>query len=175
MKLMALGVLALTLTASQARAQDGGIAVGATAPNAALETLDGKRIELGTLFGKTPVVLEFWATWCGNCQELEPTFQEVQKKYAGKVRFASIAVAINQSPERVRRWVARHQPGRDIFYDNAGDAAEEYDAPATSYVVIVDASGRVTYTGVGGKQDLEGEIVKALSGSGAKGQGPRGG
>jgi thiol-disulfide isomerase/thioredoxin len=168
MKPVALGILAFTLVASQARAQDGGIAVGAAAPNAALQTLDGKPVELGTLLGKTPVVLEFWATWCGNCEELEPTFQAVQKKFAGKVRFASIAVAINQSPERVRRWVARHQPGRDIFYDHAGDAAEEYDAPATSYVVIIDAGGRVTYTGVGGKQNLEGEITKALGGSRAK-------
>ena len=163
MKVVALATLALALVSSPARAQDGGIAVGAVAPNAALETLDGKRVELGTLFGKTPVVLEFWATWCGNCEELEPTFQAVQKKYAGKVRFASIAVAINQSPERVRRWVARHRPGRDVFYDRAGDAAEEYDAPATSYVVIVNREGRVTYTGVGGEQDLEGEIQKALA------------
>jgi thiol-disulfide isomerase/thioredoxin len=175
MRVAALAALALMFVAPQARAQDGGIAVGSMAPNATLETLDGKRIELGSLIGKTPVVLEFWATWCSNCEELEPTFQAVQKKYAGKVRFASIAVAINQSPERVRRWIARHQPGRDFFYDHAGDAAEGYDAPATSYVVIVDASGRVTYTGVGGEQDLEGEIRKALGGSGGKGQGPGGG
>jgi cytochrome c biogenesis protein CcmG/thiol:disulfide interchange protein DsbE len=165
MKVVALATLALALVSAPARAQDGGIAVGAVAPTATLETLDGKRVELGTLLGKTPVVLEFWATWCGNCEELEPTFQEVQKKYAGTVRFASIAVAINQSPERVRRWVARHQLGREMYYDYAGDAAEQYDAPATSYVVIVDASGRVRYTGVGGEQDLEGEIAKALSGA----------
>jgi thiol-disulfide isomerase/thioredoxin len=162
MRVVALATLALALVSSPARAQDGGIAVGAAAPTATLQTLHGKRVELGTLYGKTPVVLEFWATWCGNCEELEPTFQAVQKKYAGKVRFASIAVAINQSPERVRRWVARHNPGREMYYDHAGDAAEEYDAPATSYVVIVDATGRVTYTGVGGEQDLDGEIAKAL-------------
>jgi thiol-disulfide isomerase/thioredoxin len=167
MKVVALGILALTLVASQAPAQGGGIAVGAVAPNVALETLDGKRIELGTLLGKTPVVLEFWATWCSNCEELEPTFQAVQKKYAEKVRFASIAVAINQSQERVRRWVARHKPGRDVFYDHAGDAAEQYDAPATSFVVIVDSRGRVTYTGVGGEQPLDAEIARALRAGGA--------
>jgi thiol-disulfide isomerase/thioredoxin len=175
MKVVALATLALALVSSAARAQDGGLPLGSVAPSVSLESLDGKRIQLGTLFGKTPVVLEFWATWCGNCEELEPTFQAVQKKYAGKVRFASIAVAINQSPERVRRWVARHRPGRDVFYDYAGDAAEQYDAPATSYVVIVDATGRVTYTGVGGEQDLEAEIRKVLSGPRARGQGPGGG
>lgn len=157
-----LAALVTALVAPSARAQDGGIEVGATAPSATVETLDGKPIELGTLFGKTPVVLEFWATWCGNCEELEPVFQASQKKFAGKVRFASIAVAINQSPERVRRWVARHNPGREMYFDHAGDAAEKYDAPATSYVVIIDKAGRVTYTGVGGHQDLDGEIAKAL-------------
>jgi thiol-disulfide isomerase/thioredoxin len=165
MRFVALGIIALALVTSPARAQDGGIAVGAAAPGATLETLDGKRVDLGTFIGKMPVVLEFWATWCGNCEELEPALQEAQRKFAGKVRFVSVAVAINQSPERVRRWIARHKPGRDIFYDHEGDAAEQYDAPATSYVVIVDAKGRVTYTGIGGKQDLDGEIRKALAAS----------
>lgn len=162
MRIVALAAFALTLASTSALAQDGGLPIGSVAPSVQLETLDGKRIELGSLLGRTPVVLEFWATWCSSCEELEPTFQEVQKKFAGRVRFASIAVAINQSPERVRRWVARHQPGRDVFYDHAGDAAEEYDAPATSFVVIIDREGRVTYTGVGGKQDLDAEIAKAL-------------
>ena len=162
MRWLLVATTALAAGSSAMRAQDGGIAVGAVAPNATLETLRGKPIELGTLFRKTPVVLEFWATWCGNCEELEPTLQAVQKKYAGKVRFASIAVAINQSPERVRRWVARHRPGRDVFYDRAGDAAEQYDAPATSFIVIIDAAGKVTYTGVGGDQKLDAEIAKAL-------------
>ncbi len=162
MKFAVFAMVALALAWSSARAQDGGIAVGAKAPSAMVETLDGKRVDLGTLFGKTPVVLEFWATWCPSCEELEPSLQAAQKKYAGKVQFASIAVAINQSPERVRRWVARHKPGRDVFYDNAGDAAEQFDAPATSYIVIVGRDGRVTYTGVGGKQDLDAAIAKLL-------------
>lgn len=162
MKFAVLATFALVFASSSAHAQDGGIAVGTPAPSATVETLDGKRFDLGTLFGKTPVVLEFWATWCPSCEELEPSLQALQKKYGGKVQFASIAVAINQSPERVRRWVARHKPGREVYYDNAGDAAEQYDAPATSYIVIIDRAGRVTYTGVGGKQDLDTAIARLL-------------
>lgn len=163
MKWMLSAVTALAIAAVPLAAQDGGIEVGATAPSATVFTLDGKRVELGSLLGTKPVVLEFWASWCGNCEELEPAFKAAQQKYAGKVEFASIAVAINQSPERVRRWLARHQPGRDFYYDTEGDAAEKYDAPATSYVVIVDAKGKVTYTGVGGDQNLDREIAKALA------------
>jgi thiol-disulfide isomerase/thioredoxin len=174
MKLIAAASIALSLFSVSARAQGGGIAVGAIAPNATLQTLEGKPIELRSLLGKKPLVLEFWATWCENCEELEPTLQAAQRKYAGKVQFASVAVAINQSPERVRRWIARHRPGRNFYYDRAGDAAEQYDAPATSFIVIIDAAGKVTYTGFGGDQDLDDEIARALRASGAKRQGPRG-
>jgi ribosomal protein S5 len=50
----------------------------------------------------------------------------------------------------------------DTFYDVEGRAAGAFDAPATSYVVVLDKTGRVVYTGLGGKQDLEAAIRKAL-------------
>ena len=37
-----------------------------------------------------------------------------------------------------------------------------YDAPATSYVVVLDKTGKVVYTGVGGKQDVEAAVKKAM-------------
>src|SRR6185437_12785637 len=63
---------ALTFAPSLARAQDMGIEVGSKAPAAAVETLDGKPADLSQFIGKTPVLIEFWATWCPNCKELEP-------------------------------------------------------------------------------------------------------
>jgi hypothetical protein len=48
------------------------------------------------------------------------------------------------------------------FYDRRGNAIEAYDVPATSYVVVLNAAGEVVYGGVGGKQDIEGAIAKAL-------------
>ena len=49
------------------------------------------------------------------------------------------------------------------LFDRKGNASGAYDAPATSYVVVLDKSGRVVYTGLGGQQDLEPAIRKALS------------
>ena len=49
----------------------------------------------------------------------------------------------------------------DTFYDTDGKAAGAFDAPATSYVVVLDKTGRVVYTGLGGKQDLEAALKKA--------------
>ena len=143
-------------------AQDLGIDVGAKAPIVSVQSLDGKQISLGNYIGKTPMLIEFWATWCPNCRELMPTLLDAEKKFGKQVKFVAIAVAINQSPERVRRFLAAHPLPHDTFYDLDGKAAGAFDAPATSYVVVLDKSGRVVYTGLGGKQDLERAIRKAL-------------
>ena len=139
-----------------------GIEVGAAAPDVALETLDGRPARLGAAIVGKPAVIEFWATWCGNCRELEPRMQAAQRKYAARVAFVGVAVSVNQSPERVRRYVSEHLTGFTHFYDRRGDAVGDYDVPATSYVVVTDRTGKVVYTGLGGEQDIEAAIQKAL-------------
>jgi thiol-disulfide isomerase/thioredoxin len=148
--------------ARSAAAQDLGIALGATAPAAVVETLDGRQFDLGTLVGKGPMLIEFWATWCPSCKSLEPQIKSLHQRYGRQLRFVSVAVSVNQSPERVRQYVRRYSIPGDHFYDRRGNATGNYDVPATSYVVIVDAAGKVVYTGVGGDQKLEEGIMRAL-------------
>jgi len=154
--------LAALTTPLVMRAQDLGIDVGASAPAVTVHALDGKAVNLGNYIGKTPVLIEFWATWCPNCRELMPTLLDTEKKYGKRVKFIALAVAINQSPEKVRRWLAAHPLPHETLYDTDGKAAGAFDAPATSYVVVLDKSGKVVYTGLGGKQDLDAAIRKAL-------------
>ena len=157
----AVACVAILATPREARAQLG-IEIGATAPDVTVETLDGKPVQLRSAIAGKPAVIEFWATWCSNCRELEPRLAALQTKYAGKVAFVGVAVSVNQSPERVRRYTAEHLRGFTHFYDRKGDAVGDYDVPATSYIVVVDKHGKVVYTGVGSDQDLEPAIQKAL-------------
>lgn len=142
-------------------AQEIGIAVGSVAPAAKLETLDGKPADLSQFIGKGPVVIEFWATWCPSCKELEPAMLAAQKKFAGKVQFVGVAVSVNESPELVRRYTQKHGLAGAQFYDRKGVAIDAYDVPATSFVVVVGKNGKVVYSGLGGKQDLNAAIRKA--------------
>jgi thiol-disulfide isomerase/thioredoxin len=153
---------AASLVSTPLLAQDLGIEVGAQAPTVTVQSLDGKPVDLGSYIGKTPMLLEFWATWCPNCKELMPTLLAAEKKYGKQVKFVALAVAINQSPERVRRWLVANPMPHETFYDLDGKAAGAFDAPATSYVVVLDKNGRVVYTGLGGKQNLEAALKKAL-------------
>lgn len=158
-----LAVLAtLALTPMAGRAQDAGIATGSQAPGAAVESLDGKAMDLRQYIGAKPVLFQFWATWCSNCKALEPRMQAAMQKYGRQVQFVAIAVSVNQSVERVKAHKERYQMTQDIVYDRKGYAADAYEVPATSYVVVVDATGKVVYTGVGADQDIEAAVRKAL-------------
>jgi len=153
---------ALVAAPAAVRAQDLGIEVGTAAPAAKVFTLDGKEADLAQYIGKTAVVMEFWATWCPNCKELEPTLVEALKKYGTQVKFVGVAVSVNESPERVKAYVAKHSLPGDHFFDTKGNATGAYDVPATSYVVVISKAGKVVYTGLGGKQNLDAAIKKAL-------------
>ena len=144
-------------------AQDGGLDVGTVAPSAAVQTLDGKPADLAAVIGKgQPAVVEFWATWCENCEHLLPTLKRVHAAYGNRVKFVGVSVSVNQSPKRVQLHVAKYGVPGVQLYDTQGNATGAWDVPATSYVVVLDKRGRVVYTGVGGKQNLEGAIRKAL-------------
>jgi thiol-disulfide isomerase/thioredoxin len=162
MAMLAMVLIAAATRTTAAGAQESGIPVGNVAPGAKLEMLDGKPGDLAQYVGKGPVVMEFWATWCPNCKELEPTMLAVQKKYAGKVQFVGVAVSYNESPELVRRYVEKHGLAGAQFYDRHGTATDAYDVPATSFVVVINKAGKVVYTGLGGTQNLEAAIHKAL-------------
>ena len=157
-----LSLMVAALLANSALAQDSGIEVGATAPAAVVATLDGKPADLSAFIGKRPVLMEFWATWCPNCRELEPTMKAMHAKYGAKVTFVGVAVSVNESPALVRKYVENHKLPWAQVYDNKGNAADKYDVPATSYVVVIDKNGKVVYTGMGGKQDLEAALKKVM-------------
>lgn len=152
-----LGLSALmTLGPRGLAGQESGIAVGARAPAVVVHDLDGKPVDLSQYIGKKPVFLEFWATWCTNCEELLPRVRAAQAAYGSKVEFIGVNVTVNQSPERVRRYLETHRPPYRTLYDDQGTSTRAYQVPATSYVVIVDRAGKVAYTGTGGSQEFDG-------------------
>ena len=153
--LVAALLLIPVLGTSSLRAQESGIAVGSDAPVVTVRDLDGKAVDLGQYIGKKPVFLEFWATWCELCEELLPRVRAAKAAYGDRVEFLGVNVTINQSRDRVRRYLEKHQPPFRTLYDEEGTSTRAYEAPATSYVVIVDRSGKIAYTGSGGTQDFD--------------------
>ena len=150
-----LAALLLTASVQQVVSQESGIAVGARAPAVKVNDLEGKPVDLGQYIGKQPLFLEFWATWCELCEELLPRVRAAQAAYGSKVEFIGVNVTVNQTPARVQKYLDTHQPAFRTLYDDQGTSIRAYQVPATSYVVIVDRSGTIVYTGSGGDQSFD--------------------
>jgi thiol-disulfide isomerase/thioredoxin len=157
-----LGAGATGLLPRSAHAQSRGLRVGDTAPTAIVQTLDGEPFDLAQVVGKAPALIEFWATWCPLCKELEPTIAALHEKYGDRLEIVHIAVPQNQTPERVRSYVERRGlPGRFVF-DADGAAYKAFAAYHTSYIIVLDRNGTVVHSSDGPKQELEAAVVKAL-------------
>jgi thiol-disulfide isomerase/thioredoxin len=158
---IACGVLLGAMVAGPVAAQDLGLAVGSEAPRLTVKDLDGRPVDLGQWIGKKPVLIEFWATWCENCEALLPKLTSARTRVGDRVEFIGINVTVNQTPDRVRRYMAEHQLPFRVLYDTEGASVRAFAAPATSYVVLVDREGRVLYTGVGPDQELDASLDRA--------------
>ena len=160
----ALLVAALMTLAGQPASAQEGIAVGATPDAPTLETLDGEAVDLTEVIGTKPVLVEFWATWCAVCRALEPRVREAHQRFGDDVEFLVVAVGVSQDPTSIRRHLQRHpMPGR-VLWDGRGRAARAFQAPGTGYIVILDGTGEVVYTGTGTEQDLTGALERIVEG-----------
>ena len=160
---LAAALLALA-AAPGARAQDDdvGIPVGATPVAPKIQDLSHNTVDLAKYVGHGPVLLEFWATWCPICRELQPRMTAAYDKYGKKVTFLAVGVAVNETPASIQRHLTDHPVPYQVLWDSGGNATRAFLAVATSYVVILNAKGAVAYTGTGSDQDLDGALEKAL-------------
>lgn len=162
--LIALQLAVMVVAARPVQAQAGGIAVGASAPAVEqLEMLGGGMFQLSSVVGKKPVVLEFWATWCPLCKKIEPAMQQARERYGERVVFVGVGVPENQTMERQQQFVTERKMSGLYVFDRHNAASKAFQVPHTSYVVVMDAAGKVVYTGVGGDQDIDAAVRRALS------------
>ena len=64
--------------------------------------VDDSNFDQMVLQAETPVLVDFWATWCGPCRMVAPVVEELAKEYEGRVRFAKVDV--DQNPKTASRY-----------------------------------------------------------------------
>ncbi|TDL78283.1 thioredoxin [Palleronia sediminis] len=62
-----------------------------------------------------PVVVDFWAEWCGPCKQIGPALEELSEEYAGKVKIAKLNV--DENPDAVTQMGIRGIPALFLFKD----------------------------------------------------------
>ena len=157
-------LLALPIGVHAQAAGEGSVSlpIGTMGPGAALEDLEGNAVDLIEYTRGKPAIIEFWATWCEICERLQPQMDQIQARHGERLNIVAVAVGVAQTVRRVQRHLEEHDPGYAVLWDDRGAAVRAYNATTTSIVVMLDAQGRVAYTGVGADQDLVGAAERLL-------------
>ena len=111
-------------------------------PDPSFKTLDGKSHKLSTLRGQI-VVVNFWATWCGPCQEELPRLSQIATSYAGKpVNFVFISIDDPKDRDKIPSALAKLHVGLDSRVGADTDTLDSFGlgniVPGT---IVVDENG----------------------------------
>ena len=120
------------------------------APDVRIFDREGNEVRLSQYFGK-PLVLNFWASWCGPCQSEMPDFQAKYKELGGEVNFVMVNMTDGQreTVETASKFIDRNGFEFPVFYDTTGEAAYIYEAYSLPTTYFIDAGGHVIAQAVG--------------------------
>jgi thiol-disulfide isomerase/thioredoxin len=126
-----------------------------------LKDMNGKDVRLADFKGR-PLVINFWATWCGPCIKEMPLLQKVYEKYKGK-GLEIISISTDDATYKVGPFAARRKLIFPVFIDTG--LKDRFAAQMIPVNVFIDREGRSRYRKVGYDEDSEREfeiILKKL-------------
>ncbi len=115
----------------------------ALAPDFTVYDADGNAVSLSDYFG-TPIVLNFWASWCGPCKSEMPEFHEKSLELEGQVQFLMVNMTTSQreSREKAAAYIAESGFTFPVLYDLDSSAAITYSVTSLPTTYFLDAEGR---------------------------------
>ena len=125
------------------------------APDFTVFDADGNPVKLSDFKGK-PVVLNFWASWCGPCQREMPHFNKAYAKYKDEIVFMMVDLVDGQRETQSKGSSFIKNQGYDfpVYFDIEEDAAYTYGITSIPMTLFIDRDGYIK-TGYAGAIDEE--------------------
>ena len=159
-------VISILITASLAFAE---LKVGDPAPTFFAKTLDKKSFFLSDSLERNqrPIVLSFFATWCGPCRIEMPVLDTLSQSY-NDIDFYLINVSglegkKKEDPVEVKALLEKLGVTLPVLMDKYGNAAQKYDALILPRLVVIDSS-RIVYAHTGYEDGDEKKLIEILNG-----------
>ena len=115
---------------------------GHPAPDFELKNLDGEIVRLSDFEGK-PVLVNFWATWCGPCRAEFPDLQKASVDNADNLVIIGINNTTTDRVEQVDDFVAEMEATFPIVLDEEGQVVETYQIRGLPTTIFIDRNGIV--------------------------------
>lgn len=167
----------ITLPSEEAQAAEGSVATlvedepddlaettlinaGDVAPDFTVEMLDGSKVTLSALQGK-PTLLIFWATWCPPCRlELSKLQEHIIDRYGDKINV--LPISRGEERAKVEEYISKMGYTFAVGLDGDQSIYRKY---ATNYIprcFVIDAKGKVLYSGVGYDEAIAKEVEQNI-------------
>jgi thiol-disulfide isomerase/thioredoxin len=122
--------------------------VGKTAPEISFTGLDGKKIDLSSYRGH-PVLIDFWATWCGPCLLSMPGLSRIDHDFKSR---GLVVISVDQDsvPDNATEYLARHHYTWTNYHDTGAKISRAFKGDGIPLTVLIDGQGKIVYYEWGG-------------------------
>lgn len=116
-----------------------------TAPDFTVYDLEGNEVNLTDFFGK-PIIVNFWASWCGPCQMEMPDFDKAYASYKDEIEFLMVNMTdgSRETLEKASSFIAESGYTFPVYYDTDYSAAITYSVSSLPTTYFIDAEGKLT-------------------------------
>ena len=111
-----------------------------SAPDFTMLDMEGGEVTLASFFGK-PIILNFWASWCGPCKSEMPEIQEFYEKYGEDVHF--VLVSVDESLDTAREFIEVEGYSFPVYFDSTFMGSYTYGASSIPLTYFIDAQGQM--------------------------------
>ena len=108
------------------------------APDFTMLDMDGNEVSLSSFFGK-PIVLNFWASWCGPCKMEMPEFQKFYEQYGEEIHF--LLVSVDDNVDSAKAFIADSEYTFPVYFDTTSMGAYTYGASSIPLTFFINANG----------------------------------
>ena len=114
----------------------------ALAPDFTVTDSDGKTVKLSDFRGK-PVIVNFWASWCGPCRSEMPDFNAFYDKYGDQIHFLMVNATdgSRETVEKAKRFIEKEGYTFPVYFDESGMASATYGVSGLPSTFFIGAAG----------------------------------
>jgi thiol-disulfide isomerase/thioredoxin len=116
-----------------------GTEIGNLAPDFQLMNMEGQNVTLSDLRGN-PVIINFWASWCGPCREEMPFLQQIYEKW-NKEGVLLQTINLRENPPQIAQYMQSNGLTFPVLLDTDGSVTQDYNVIGIPTTFFIDKDG----------------------------------